>query len=465
MPKISKSDKGNKQNNLNSDILKKTSTTKKKRKISKDSNSSRSNSDSDTSESSDENKNENKKNKWIDLTKKDKSKKQWIDLTNNKKKDWIDLSKKTDKYKKTKYTDKKDLDNFMKEIDEFSNQIPYNDISKTNLDTCDNCNSNKVITDFKKGQRVCRKCGKINGIAIDEFFDTRQYNNDDGCDGATSRFGGSISHFTPVSSIGINILCPNYNKIKKINNQVAVPYHEHKFDEVRQELIEVCRKNKITKNILDEALILYKQVHDTTHPAGDKKGKYIIYRGGTRKGLRAACLYEAFKKRGTPRSHKEVARMFGFEISHVRKGCRMLGEILDKKLSRGNLFDKEQYFKNPNPEDFVDRFSARYKLGELYSDLIKQIIRNSVKLGMATSHTPPSIAAASILLIAKENNLDIDKKQIAELFDISYITVKKPFDKIREHKKILMDDELTDHLSKELHKIKKSKLSSDIVVS
>lgn len=380
---------------------------------------------------------------------------------------WKEKKSKTDKVKSKKSRIKKSETVSDEQLfEQIQKGVFVEENIKNKKQTCEGCGGEQIVNDSKQGNRVCVDCGVVLESIIDETSDTRQYNNEDGGgDSGGNRCGGPINYFLPSSSIGTSIVAPNYSKIKKIHNQVAMPYHERSLHEVLKELESICQKNNIKKNVLDEAQILYKQVHETKHKDGARNGKYEIHRGGTRRGLKAACLYEALRKRGKPHSHSEVAKMFGYKLTQVRIGCRLLGNILDKPMEKGSLFDKEQYFKSSDPNDFIERFCQKYKKGKNFIPHIKQIINNSNKLGIATEHTPQSITAASILIVGEMERLKIDKKEIAELFDLAEVTVTKPYAKMEQYKDILVDDKLVKKACKIIRKEKKKQknLQLDIV--
>ena len=72
------------------------------------------------------------------------------------------------------------------------------------------------------------------------------------------------------------------------------------------------------------------------------------------------------------------------------------------------------------------------------------IANNIKKLGLASDHTPPSVAAGSILLMSKINNLPLTKKLISKKFSISEVTISKIYKKIEEYNKILVNAEQTE---------------------
>ena len=53
-----------------------------------------------------------------------------------------------------------------------------------------------------------------------------------------------------------------------------------------------------------------------------------ISRGTNRKGLIAACIYIACKKRNVPRSAKEIAEIYDLKVNEMTRGCKKFLEIM-----------------------------------------------------------------------------------------------------------------------------------------
>ena len=78
---------------------------------------------------------------------------------------------------------------------------------------------------------------------------------------------------------------------------------------------------------------------------------------------------------------------------------------------------------------------------------------NIEKLNIASSHTPCSSAAASILLIAEINNLDhITKKKLANQFEISDSTIFETYKEMAPYKNVLVNNDSTNAIVKQINK-------------
>ena len=98
-----------------------------------------------------------------------------------------------------------------------------------------------------------------------------------------------------------------------------------------------------------------------------------------------------------------------------------------------------------------------------YANQDVNITKNIQKLNVASVHTPLSVAAGSILLIAEMNNIPLTKKLIAKNFKVSEVTITKAYRKLETYKDIITNDELTDKFLKVLEsKREKSSIPDDL---
>jgi len=97
------------------------------------------------------------------------------------------------------------------------------------------------------------------------------------------------------------------------------------------------------------------------------------------------------------------------------------------------------HLKFTKPENFITRFCEELKIKNEYAIQAIQISNNVQKLQIASVHTPLSLATGSIYLMIHLNKLDIQKKTIAEKFNVSQVTIAKAFKKLEPFIKILVN--------------------------
>ena len=116
------------------------------------------------------------------------------------------------------------------------------------------------------------------------------------------------------------------------------------------------------------------------------------------------------------------------------------------KLSMGIKTTLGLNIKSSVPEDFVPRFCKKLKINNRFIDQAITIAKNAKKLNIANTHTPLSIASASILLTIYMNDLTITKKYLATKFDVSEVTISKAYKSIEKYRNVLINNDKTNHI-------------------
>lgn len=340
------------------------------------------------------------------------------------------------------FGDINDDENLWNMLDHFASEDDR--ACKTNA--CKQCNSVNMLFDSCKSMYTCSDCG----AESNEIFESRpEWNNyEDGVQ-ESGRCGIATNPFLPKSSMGTIIGGTGYSRLRMIQSWNQMPYKERSLSEVLQHLEKSLKTSKITKAIIDNAKILYKNISEIKHIDGPNTGKTIIIRGLNRCGLIAACAFYGAKLQGSPRSTKEIADIFGIKLTQVTKGCRKFLELNKYKNTTYNL-------SSSHAQDFIERFGYKLKLKKNHIDIAIKITENINKLDIASDHQPTSLAAGTILLISNLYDLNIPKKSISDIFGISEVTIIKTFKKINPYKKIVIDDVKTDII---LKKIKEKMMS------
>jgi transcription initiation factor TFIIIB Brf1 subunit/transcription initiation factor TFIIB len=299
-----------------------------------------------------------------------------------------------------------------------------------NKNECISCGSNKLILDNTKGYKVCEDCSVVN----EEYFEKNQeFSNEP----TSAHYGCPTNPFFPKSALGTKINSSHYNRLSALQRQCQMPYREKSLLEVLERIQEKCKKYFISQTIIDSAKIYYKRISDSKHTKGKRKNKNIIMRCINRRSMIAACLFYACKSQKELRSPKEIADIYDLEIKHVNRGCRKFTEI----LPLSTIFVE---VKNSESLDFIERFAKILNIDNEYITIAKSISINIHKLDIASTHEPPSVAAGCLLLVSNIYHLNLNKKEISEIFGISDVTISKTYRKIYPFHKIITNNQVTD---------------------
>lgn len=293
------------------------------------------------------------------------------------------------------------------------------------------CNDCKIPT-ITHGLNIweCSKCGSFVESLIDQTAEWRIYQ--DGIKSDTVRCSTVINELLPQSSKGTIILSKsnsNYNmrRTQKVHSWSAMTYKERCLNHIFQDISLRSLNGCILQNVTKLAHEYYKTVSEL-----------YIARGTMRKGLVAACLFMACKKKGVPRTCQEIADIFQINDKCVTRGNKKFIELW-------NIAGKEHisYKDDDQSSNYLPRFCSELnpdsdkllKISKRISILCKQ---NSI----LTSNTPISIAASSIYMATIILNIEseIIKNDIAKVAKTSQVTIGKCYKELLKYQKLIYSD-------------------------
>jgi len=173
--------------------------------------------------------------------------------------------------------------------------------------------------------------------------------------------------------------------------------------------------NGISACILEEAKALYKRISENK-----------LSRGENRRALIACSIYTACKLNGVPRSIREIALMFQVETAAMTKACKQFQDLL-----KTNIMSSRQ-------EDFLLRFGSKLDLGNDTVMLCQHVIRAAQDMCIVTESTPPSLVASVIALCCELRKISVSRKHIADVCQISQVTIAKCHKRLSEHSRELL---------------------------
>jgi hypothetical protein len=109
-----------------------------------------------------------------------------------------------------------------------------------------------------------------------------------------------------------------------------------------------------------------------------------------------------------------------------------------------DINELQQHNASSKSTDFIKRFASKLDMDERYITIAIEISNNINKLDLASTHEPPSVAAGCLLLVVNMYSLNINKKQISDVFGISDVTISKTYRRIAPFHKIITNNQITD---------------------
>ena len=298
------------------------------------------------------------------------------------------------------------------------------DVNLKNTEEKTNCCIDRGNYLYDEEIIICSKCGNsINNIINTPEW--RFYGSEDSKRNDPTRCGMPVNTLLPKSSVGTSVNNKgNYmDRISTRQRWNSMPYKERSKYKIFMEIETKCQSNKLPKVISDTSKSLYSIIADTK-----------ISRGKNRKGIIAACVFNACKECKVPRSVKEISKMFDLESTVLTKGCKNYTEIV--------RLNKISITRSQNPEtiklsDFIERFCYNLSMKNEEVEIIKNISEMADTLNLIYDNTPPSMATGCIYLTCKLRKNKITKKDISDKCNISEVTVNKCYKKLEDNEELL----------------------------
>lgn len=339
-----------------------------------------------------------------------------------------------DKSKKIKYNNinKKDLWNTFD--DEIENpdktKIPLECIygSCGNREFCERCETILAFSD--EGFLTCtnNKCGIIYKDLVDQGAEWRYYGADDNQGSDPTRCGMPINPLLEESSYGCKIIkngsmSYEMRKIGRYTEWQSMPYKEKSQYDDFQTIYTMANNAGILKKVIDDAVLYYKKIseYDAT------------FRGDNREGVIAASVYIACRKNNYPRTAKEIANMFNLDVTSATKGCKIAMTIIND-LEKDMESEEKTNFIKTRPDAFIERYCSKLNINEELIKLCKFITLKIEKNGIMPANTPPSIAAGVVYFVAQTCKLNISKKDVKGVSEISEVTINKCYKELDKMK-------------------------------
>jgi len=312
-------------------------------------------------------------------------------------------------------------------LDQFCPKVQIDCNDAESAECCVLCNSTTRLAE--DGFMVCcnSACGYVVIHVIDDAPEWRFYEESST---NPTRCGLPTNPLLPKSSYGCKIgrggkMPYEMMRISRCNDWLSMPYREIAQYNAFQYINLMASNAGIPKMIVEEACAYHNQIsgHQT-------------FRGLNKDGIIAASIYIACRIENYPRTAKEIARMFHLDSTSATKGCRTAMTIINE-LEQNKVNVSQIKYTNTTPSSFIPRYSSHLHMAQDYTKLANFIAMKIEKNNMIPEHTPNSVAAGIIYLISNEFELNISKKDIQQVSDISEVTINKCFKTI-EHMKALL---------------------------
>ena len=341
------------------------------------------------------------------------------------------MNKERSKRNKTTFTNKKELwSTFDIEVNGSIKEEPLECIYRAcgDREKCELCDFNLAFSD--EGFLTCTnsKCGIIYKDLVDQSAEWRYYGADDNQNSDPTRCGMPINPLLQESSFGCKVLCcgaTSYEmrKIRRYTEWQSMPYKEKSQYDEFQRITIMSQNAGIPKSIIDDAMRYHKKISEYE----------LTFRGDNRDGILAASIYISCRINNFPRTAKEIATIFHLDVTSATKGCKNALLIINN-LEK-DLDNKEKTsFSKTKPEAFIERYCSKLNINGELTKLSQFIAMKIEKMDLMPENTPHSIAAGVVYFIAQICRLNVSKKDVKNVSEISEVTINKCFKKIEKMK-------------------------------
>ena len=302
-------------------------------------------------------------------------------------------------------------------------------------DCCDVCNSALAVGE--EGFHTCTniKCGVLYTDSLDLTAEWRYYGADDNQNRDPTRCGMPINPLLEESSYGCKVLCQGQSsyemrKIRRYTEWQSMPYREKSQYDEFQRITIMAQNEGISKMIIDEALRYHKQISEQK-----------TFRGLNRDGIIAASIYISCRIHGYGRTAKEIAKIFNLDSTSATRGCKNAMSIINEMEAELVNTDKTKYM-NTKPIAFIERYCSKLNINKELTKLCQFIAMRIEKKGLIPENTPHSVAAGIIYFVVQECKLNINKRNIHVVSEISEVTINKCYKKLEKIKEDLIPSQI-----------------------
>ncbi|KXB07839.1 transcription initiation factor IIB [candidate division MSBL1 archaeon SCGC-AAA382N08] len=289
---------------------------------------------------------------------------------------------------------------------------------------CPSCEKSSVVRDYKRDIEICDNCGRIVKEAIKDrgpewrAFDQKQREE-------KSR-GGPPSTET-IHDKGLSTQIDYKNRDAKGNK--LSPEKRRKVYRLRK----WHKRGRVTGskdrnlafslseiNRMSSHLGLSKNVQEIAAKIYRKAVNEDLIRGRSMEGVSSAALYAACREANIPRTLEEVAESSRVDKGEIGKNYRFITRELDIHIPP------------TDPVRYVARFGSELEIsGETRVKAI-EIIRKAQEEKITSGKSPTGTAAGAIYIAALENGERKTQRDVAEVADVTEVTVRNRYSEMAE---------------------------------
>jgi transcription initiation factor TFIIIB Brf1 subunit/transcription initiation factor TFIIB len=126
-------------------------------------------------------------------------------------------------------------------------------------------------------------------------------------------------------------------------------------------------------------------------------------------------------------------------VTSATKGCKNALSIVNN-LEKDMDNKEKTNFGRTKPEAFIERYCTKLNINSELTKLCEFISMKIEKMNIMPENTPHSIAAGVVYFIAQLCKLNVSKRDVKNVSEISEVTINKCYKKLEKIKETLIPD-------------------------
>ncbi|MDR4510710.1 MAG: transcription initiation factor IIB [Nitrososphaeraceae archaeon] len=290
-------------------------------------------------------------------------------------------------------------------------------IGQEEYNYCPECNNDKLISDFQKGEEICPQCGVIieDNLDFPVYHHSFKINREDNINKV---MGGSLAQYdkglsTHIASTNIDAsgypLNPkqltnartlrHWDKISKSNRS-----RDRNFRTAFSILLRTKEKLSLNDIIIEKSAYYYRRIVDLKLTKGRSIEKFI-----------AACVYLTCREFGIPRTLDEISTAIGIKKVDTGKYYRILIKQFDIRV-------------DPIESGFyINKIANNVGLSMATVQKATEMMVKMKKYSVYEGKDPAALSTAILYAACLEQGENTRQSQIAEAGEISLVNLRKRF--------------------------------------
>ena len=216
-------------------------------------------------------------------------------------------------------------------------------------------------------------------------------------------------------------------KIRRYTEWQSMPYKEKSQYDEFQRITIMSQNAGMPKLIIDDAIRYHKKISEYE----------LTFRGDNRDGILAASIYISCRINNYPRTAKEISTIFHLDVASATRGCKN-AQLIINNLEKDMDNKEKTNLGRTKPEAFIERYCSKLNINNELTRVCQFISMKIEKNNLMPENTPHSIAAGVVYFISQICKLNINKRDVKVVSEISEVTINKCYKKIEKLKEELV---------------------------